>query len=97
MKRIFAVLALSSLVFASCNNSSEKKEETAATDTAVAAPATEATASHGPIDPVCEMDRDTSWTEYTVYNNDTVWFCSDNCKNAFTAHPEKYADKLVKK
>jgi YHS domain-containing protein len=42
------------------------------------------------MDPICEMSWDTSWTEYTVYMNDTVKFCSENCKTAFLARPEKY-------
>ena len=42
-------------------------------------------------DPVCEMAYDTSWTESTVYQNDTIRFCSEQCKNAFIARPAKYA------
>lgn len=41
-------------------------------------------------DPVCEMPRDSSWTDYTIYNNDTLWFCSEGCKKAFMARPDKY-------
>ncbi len=44
----------------------------------------------GKIDPICEMTYDTSWVESTVYMNDTIRFCSENCKNAFVASPEKY-------
>ena len=42
------------------------------------------------IDPVCKMPRDSSWTDYTIYKNDTLWFCSEGCKMAFSARPEKY-------
>lgn len=42
------------------------------------------------IDPICDMVRDETWTDYMVYNNDSVWFCSEYCKDAFAANPEKY-------
>lgn len=42
------------------------------------------------IDPICDMIRDETWTDYMVYNNDSVWFCSEYCKEAFAANPEKY-------
>lgn len=42
------------------------------------------------MDPVCEMEWGNEWTEMTVYNNDTVRFCSEGCKKAFEAHPTKY-------
>lgn len=58
-------------------------EETAKTDNTAKIKA-------GKFDPVCEMDYDTGWVEMTVYNGDTIRFCSDNCKTAFVAHPEKY-------
>jgi len=41
-------------------------------------------------DPVCEMAYDTSWTDQTVYNGDTLRFCSEGCKMAFEARPDKY-------
>ena len=45
------------------------------------------------IDPVCEMEKDSTWTDYSVAKNDTVWFCSTGCKQAFDARPEKYLSK----
>lgn len=42
------------------------------------------------IDPICEMERDSTWTDYSVYKQDTIWFCSEGCKKAFEARPEKY-------
>lgn len=79
---------------ASCNNAAETKTET------TEAPATEATtpapiASAKPIDPVCDMELDAAWTNYSVYNNDTVKFCSETCKTAFDGNPAKYASKIV--
>lgn len=41
-------------------------------------------------DPVCDMPRESEWTDFTVYNNDTIWFCSEGCKKAFMARPGKY-------
>jgi YHS domain-containing protein len=42
------------------------------------------------MDPICEMEWDTAWVESTVYQGDTIRFCSENCKTAFLARPEKY-------
>ena len=42
------------------------------------------------MDPVCEMERDASWTDYAVSGADTTWFCSVHCKDVYTAAPEKY-------
>ncbi len=56
----------------------------------------EAPIAHTPgakTDPVCEMEKDDTWTEYSVVNNDTTWFCSEGCKKAFDARPEKYTGK----
>jgi YHS domain-containing protein len=53
----------------------------------------EAMAPGTKMDPVCEMEKDNTWTEYSVHNNDTVWFCSGGCKQAFDARPEKYKGK----
>ncbi len=42
------------------------------------------------MDPICQMERDTAWTEYSVHNGDTTWFCSEHCKKTFDANPDKY-------
>lgn len=44
-------------------------------------------------DPVCGMERDAAWTDLTVHNGDTIKFCSEGCKMAFEARPEKYLTK----
>lgn len=44
----------------------------------------------GKTDPICEMEKDASWTDYSVYKGDSVWFCGEGCKKAFEARPEKY-------
>jgi len=54
---------------------------------------TESTAVVGTakIDPVCQMQEgDIKWTEFSVLNTDTTWFCSPHCKENFDANPEKY-------
>jgi YHS domain-containing protein len=87
MKRI-VFICLASVVMASCGNATDG-------NTTIEAPKEETTTiPEGPIDPVCEMVKDSTWTEYAVHNNDTVWFCSETCKTAFNGNPEKYAAKL---
>lgn len=48
------------------------------------------------IDPVCGMVKDSTWTDYTIYKGDTVWFCAESEKTAFLADPAKYEDALKK-
>ncbi|HTO16204.1 MAG TPA: hypothetical protein VLZ83_10550 [Edaphocola sp.] len=45
----------------------------------------------GPLDPVCKMVKTDDWTEFTVNNSDTVWFCSPLCKEQYDADPSKFA------
>jgi YHS domain-containing protein len=94
MKKI-ALYITAAVLIASCNNSGETKTEAVDTTatTVTAEPAAQA-APKGKIDPVCEMEYDAAWTEYTVHNSDTVWFCSETCKTAFAGNPAKYAAKL---
>ncbi len=93
MKHV-AIAVIATFLFASCGNSPEgtttievPKEESKTEETAKPV-------AGAKIDPVCEMEYDTSWTDNTVYKNDTVWFCSETCKTAFNGNPEKYAAKL---
>lgn len=44
-------------------------------------------------DPVCGMDRNEKWTEFTVNGADTSWFCSPVCKEQFDANPAKFPKK----
>lgn len=41
-------------------------------------------------DPVCKMKRDESWAIVSVYNEDTVKFCSEPCKTSFDKNPANY-------
>lgn len=94
MKKI-ALAITTAVLFAACNNAGENKTETPAME--MTEQTTEETAkpiAGAKIDPICEMEKDSTWTEYTVYKNDTVWFCSDVCKGAFLKNPDKYAAKL---
>lgn len=44
-------------------------------------------------DPVCGMDRNEKWTEFTAKGTDTTWFCSPVCKEQFDADPAKFPKK----
>ena len=86
---IIKVLTIAALPFAvacGCGKSEEQTTEGAAKTSEAAAVAAE-------IDPICEMEKDSSWTDYSVYKGDTVWFCGEGCKQAFDARPEKYMGK----
>lgn len=74
------------LMISGCKNS-ENKPNVEQKETVIA-PVVSVIAAK--IDPVCEMEYDTSWTEFTVYNNDTVQFCSETCKTAFNGNSKKY-------
>ncbi len=81
------ILIISLAIFiASCGN-------TPATSEAIsipAAPVVKTEKPAGKIDPVCEMPFDKAWTEQTIYNGDTITFCSETCKKAFLGRPTKY-------
>lgn len=84
----FTLAAIFAISFAACNN--EQATETTyeeATATEAAATATIA----GKTDPVCNMEYEASWTDYSVNGTDTTWFCSSACKDAYAANPQKYS------
>lgn len=78
------ILAIASILIISCNGAPEKMagkiEETAKNEKKTT----------GKMDPVCEMPYDSTWVDMTIYNGDTVKFCSENCKKAFLVKPTKY-------
>lgn len=92
MKQI--IIAFSVLLcMSACGNSQSTPEqvtipEAGKEQTAIA---TTETTPAGPKDPVCEMEKDATWTEYSASGKDTTWFCSANCKKAYEANPAKYA------
>lgn len=49
--------------------------------------------AEGPIDPICDMVKGDDWTEYSVIEGDTTWFCSPVCKETFDKDPSKYPTK----
>lgn len=87
----YIILFASVVTFISCSNEEQKTADTPVDTVSVEAPAP--VASNVDHDPVCGMEKDTTWVDYTVHNADTVWFCSETCKTAFTGNPEKYLDK----
>jgi YHS domain-containing protein len=91
MKHIF-IIGSALFIFA-CNQApkpAEKQEMPAAKEAPVAA------VSDKLPDPVCRMPYDTSYKEWTVYQQDTIHFCSVTCKEVFAKAPEKYMAKLKK-
>lgn len=92
MRKYLSIVALMS-VFASCGSSEPETIEHANAEHAKTTETPKldvAQVKAGKMDPVCEMTFDESWTESTVYMSDTIRFCSENCKTAFVARPEKY-------
>ena len=71
------------------NKDAGSEQQPAAEQPAVNSSVAEAAAA-GKIDPICEMEKDASWTEFSVHKGDTIWFCGEGCKQAFDARPEKY-------
>ena len=89
MKQL-TIIFFSAFCLTSCNNGAgEQREQGMMKEPAKHSGMANLTAQ----DPVCEMPKDTSWTDYTIYNKDTVWFCSEGCKKAFEARPAKFMKK----
>lgn len=90
MKKL-SFLAAATLIFAlSCNVA--VKTDDSKTEEASSATIAE-TNTKVAKDPVCGMEKDSTWTEYTVTGTDTAWFCSPHCKETFAKSPEKYLKK----
>jgi YHS domain-containing protein len=81
------ILILLSAVAVSCNNTATTSDAGTANAPAAEKPKHKASDK---VDPVCDMPYDTAWTNKTVYQNDTIHFCSDNCEKAFKLKPTKY-------
>ena len=96
MKFLFKAIVISSVAFiVSCADNSNSSEASRATNEQPmeGEHATSVTNPGAELDPICEMEKDGTWTEYSIYSQDTVWFCSEGCKKAFEARPEKYMKK----
>ncbi len=47
-------------------------------------------------DPVCNLEFDEDFEPVqTDYAGDTYYFCSEQCKRTFEAHPELYVPRAV--
>lgn len=92
MRAYFPGLVILFLLTASCGSGSAGESTIMEQPTQAGEMASEAPkyTPGAKMDPVCEMEWDNEWTEMTVYKNDTVRFCSEGCKKAFEAHPDKY-------
>lgn len=94
MKKIFFAISIT-LIAISCSNDKTTDEATHTMTVSENEEKNETVVSvedikAGKLDPVCEMTYDEGWVEHTVYMNDTIRFCSENCKTAFVARPQKY-------
>lgn len=96
MKQIIPTLLIAAVSFTACSDAGKgHAESTTTADTPAAAPAPAgATATKEIIDPICGMVKDDTWTDYSLYKGDTVWFCAAAEKTAFDANPEKYAANI---
>lgn len=92
MRTTLLILVLA-VTFAACNNMPQNNAGNAGAMSAATAKAVNMAAGEE-MDPVCEMPYDPEWTEYALHKEDTVHFCSENCKKAFVAKPEKYVKSL---
>lgn len=89
MKKISFVLGLSLLAMACQNNNQDSAK---ASDSSTAMEASQPTDANAKVDPVCGMaEGDIAYTDYSLMENDTVWFCSPHCKEQFDKDPAKYA------
>jgi YHS domain-containing protein len=51
------------------------------------------TTRRGATDPVCHMNVDRSKALTLAHNGHTYCFCSDGCRGAFQANPDRYTDQ----
>lgn len=92
MKKIGLILSLSMFTMACSNNSAkEAPKEDASMNMEAASHQHKAGAK---VDPVCGMaEGDIAYTDFSLYQNDTTWFCSPHCKEEFDKDPAKYVKK----
>lgn len=90
MKKLSFVLGLSLLAMSCQNNNSAGQK---ASDSNMKTEAAK-TNPNAKVDPVCGMPQgDIAYTDFSIVQNDTVWFCSPHCKEQFDKDPSKYAKK----
>lgn len=88
MNKLLTILPIALLGVTSCTETATTPGT--ATNHDSAAPAAIVASDYTVIDPVCGMVRDSTWTDYTLYKGDTVWFCAAPEMRAFVANPDKY-------
>lgn len=86
--KIAGLLLTATVMFAACNSEGTSEEATETTTETVETAQVED--PNAIKDPVCDMVKDDTWTDYSVNGTDTTWFCSETCKDAFAANPAKY-------
>lgn len=84
-------MATAAIAFISCNDTHTKES---VSDGTLEASHSETHTVHGIIDPVCGMIKDSTWTDFTIYKGDTVWFCAASEKTAFEGNPKKYEKNI---
>lgn len=89
--KYYVILFASIITLMACNNDEHSTSGTSVDSASVEAPAP--IASNADHDPVCGMEKENTWVDFTVHQSDTVWFCSETCKTAFAGNPEKYLNK----
>jgi YHS domain-containing protein len=95
MKKIFLILAIVQITVA-CNNSQITKTTTG-DSFSIPNPKKAGQIAVLNTDPVCGMEKDSTWEDYSLNNHDTVWFCSPTCKQAFEGNRKKYLGKKTTK
>jgi len=89
MKKVLLVSGLSLFAMACGNNNTA---EQAGTHDHTDMQASTSNDPNAVVDPVCGMtEGDIAYTDFSVYQSDTVWFCSPHCKDEFDKDPAKYA------
>lgn len=88
MKKLSLLLAIT-FAFTACSNNAAKDD----THNHEVNTAESGQIAEGPVDPVCHMPKGDDWTEFSVVDKDTTWFCSPHCKKTFDKDPEKYTVK----
>lgn len=79
IKNVVFILALTGL--AACGNRVDQEDAPGIENTK---PAEKIAAADA--DPICKMSKEAGWTNYAVNaTGDTVWFCSETCKDAYLA------------
>ncbi len=93
MTRISLIAAILILPFVACNQAQQPSVDSNVTGTTEKAPS--ASLAQADIDPVCGMVRDSTWTDFSLHQGDTVWFCAAIEKKAFDANPGRYLQPSV--